>query len=97
MQMDTGNFWVKNQQTKIKKKKQSPVKAIWQNCNESNGLFWRVIRNKKKRFEMIPITVLAFNKDHELLEIDVLKVDTTKPINSIKAEENSIELLKGFV
>ncbi len=50
----------------------------------------------KKRLEMIPITVFACNKDHGLLGIDVLKVDTTKLINSIKAEENNIGLLRSY-
>ena len=36
------------------------------------------------------------NKDHGLLGIEVLKVDTTKLINSIKAEKNNIGLLKGY-
>ena len=45
---------------------------------------------------MIPITVEACNKDHWLLGIDMLKVDTTKLINSMKAEENNIRLLRGY-
>ena len=50
----------------------------------------------KKRLEMIPITVVACNKDHGLLGIDVLKVDTTELINSIKAEGNNIGLLRVY-
>ena len=50
----------------------------------------------KKRFEMVPITVVACNKDHGLLRIDVLKVDATKLINSIKAGENNIGLLRDY-
>ena len=38
---------------------------------------------------MIPIMVVACNKNHELLGIDMFKVDTLKLINSIKVEENS--------
>ena len=44
----------------------------------------------KKCFEMIPITVVAYNKDHGLLGIDVLRVDITKLINSMKAEETKL-------
>ena len=32
----------------------------------------------KNRFEIIPIIVMAYTKDHGLLGIDVLKVDTLK-------------------
>ena len=35
---------------------------------------------------MIPITIVACNKDRGLLGIDVLKVNTPKFINSIKSE-----------
>ena len=56
-----------------------------------NGIF-----ETKKRLEMITITVVACSKDHRLLEFDVSKMDTTKLVNSIKAEENKIELLRGY-
>ena len=41
-------------------------------------------------FKMIPIAVVACNKDYGLFGIDALKVNTTKIINSIKAVENHI-------
>ena len=44
---------------------------------------------------MIPVTVVAWNKDHGQVWIGSLKVDTTKLIYSIKADENNIELLSG--
>ena len=45
---------------------------------------------------MIPIVVVACNKDPGLLGIDVLKVDTSKLINSVKANESNIVLLRGY-
>ena len=45
---------------------------------------------------MIPIVIVVYNKDHGLLGIDVLKVGTSRVINSIKAEENNIGLLTGY-
>ena len=48
------------------------------------------------RFEIIPITVVACIKDHGLLGIDVLKVDTSNLVNSIESEEQEIGLLKGY-
>ena len=45
---------------------------------------------------MTPIMVIACNRDHGLLGIDMFKVDTTKLINSIKVEENNIGLLRGY-
>ena len=44
----------------------------------------------KNRFEIIPITVMACTKDHGQLGIDVLKVDTSKLVNSMEAEEQEI-------
>ena len=41
----------------------------------------------KNHFEIIPITVVACTKDHGLLNIDVLKVDTLKLFNSMESEE----------
>ena len=65
----------------------SPVEVIRQNCNKSNMIF-----ETKKHFHMIPISVVACNKDHRLLGIDV---DTTKLINSIKSEENNQRFLRS--
>ena len=50
----------------------------------------------KDRFEIISITVVACTKDHGLLGIDVLKVDTSKLVNFMEAEEQEIGLLKGY-
>ena len=50
----------------------------------------------KNRFEIIPITVVACTKDHGLLGVDVLKVDTLKLVNSMESEEQEIGLLKGY-
>ena len=50
----------------------------------------------KNRFEIIPITVVACTKDYGLLGIDVLKVDTSKLVNSMESEEQEIGLLKGY-
>ena len=44
----------------------------------------------KNRFEIIPITVVACTKDHELLGIDVLKVGTSKLVKSMESEEQEI-------
>ena len=41
---------------------------------------------------MIPIPIVDNNKDHGLLGIDLMKEDTAKFINSIKADENNIGL-----
>ena len=45
---------------------------------------------------MFPITVVACSKDHGRLYIEVLKVDTTKLVNSMKTEENNIGLLRVY-
>ena len=50
----------------------------------------------KNHFEIIPVTVVACTKDHGLLSIDVLKVDTSKSINSMELEEQEIGLLKAY-
>ena len=50
----------------------------------------------KLRIAFIPITVMACTKDHGLLGIDVLKVDTLKLVNSIESEEQAKGLLKGY-
>ena len=50
----------------------------------------------KNRFEIIPITVGEYTKDDWLLGIDVLKVDTSKLVNSMESEEQEIGLLKGY-
>ena len=60
------------------------------------GTFERTFE-AKKRFKIIPITIVPCNKDHGLLGIDVLKVDATKLIISIKAtKKNNILSLKGY-
>ena len=38
----------------------------------------------KNHSEIIPVTVVACTKDHGLLGIDVLKVDTSKLVNSME-------------
>ena len=47
-------------------------------------------------FEIIPITVVACTKDHKLLRIDELKVDTSKLVSSMESEEQEIGLLKSY-
>ena len=39
---------------------------------------------------------MAYTKDHQLLGIDVLKVDTSKLVNSMESEEQEIGLRKGY-
>ena len=41
----------------------------------------------KNRFEIVPITVVACTKDQGLLGMDVLRVDTSKLINSMQSEK----------
>ena len=60
-------------------------------CGPFKGTF-----ETKNCFEIIPITVMAYTKDHGLLGIDVLKVDTSKLVNSMESEEEEIGLLKGY-
>ena len=50
----------------------------------------------KNRFESIHITVIACTKDHGLLGIDVLKVNTSKLGDSMESDEQEIGLLKGY-
>ena len=50
----------------------------------------------EKCFEMIPVTVVACNKDHGLLGNEEWKVDTTKLIKSMKVEENNVGLLRSY-
>ena len=50
----------------------------------------------KNCFEIIPTTVVACTKDHGLLGIGILKVDTSKLVNSMQSEEEGIGLLKGY-
>ena len=40
----------------------------------------------KNRFEIIPITVVACTKNHRLLGIDVVKVDTSALVNPMESE-----------
>ncbi len=44
----------------------------------------------------MPITVVVCTKDHDLQGIDVLKVDTSKLVNSMELEKQEIGLLKGY-
>ena len=60
------------------------------------GTFEGTFETKKNNFEMISDTLVACNKDHGLLEIDVFRVDTTKLINSAKAKYNNIVLLRCY-
>ena len=50
----------------------------------------------KNHFKIMPITVVVCTKDHELLGRDVLKVDTSKLVNSMELEKQEIGLLKGY-
>ena len=59
------------------------------------GIFEWIFKTKK-RLEIIPITLVACNKDLCVLGINALKVDTTKIINSIKTQENTLELLSCY-
>ena len=42
----------------------------------------------------VAITAVACTKDHGLLGVDVLKVDTSKLVNSMESEEHEIGLIK---
>ena len=64
--------------------------AIIKTLGTFNGTF-----ETKNPFEIIPITVVACTKDHGLLGIDVLKVDTSKLVNSMESKEQEIGLLKS--
>ena len=44
----------------------------------------------KNHFEVMSIAVIACTKDHGLLGIDVLKVNTLKLVNSMESEEQKI-------
>ena len=57
---------------------------------------FKITFETKKHFEMTPITRVSSNKDHGLVGIDVLERDTTKPINSIKAEGNNKGLFRSY-
>ena len=48
------------------------------------------------RFKIILITVVASTKDHGILGIDRVKVDTSKLVNSMESEGKKIGLLKGY-
>ena len=50
----------------------------------------------KNRFEIIPITVVACTKNHGLLGINALKVDTSKLVYSMESEEQEKGELKGY-
>ena len=50
----------------------------------------------KNHFEILPITVVACTKGYGLLGIEVLKVDSSKSVNSIELKEQEIGLLKSY-
>ena len=50
----------------------------------------------KNHFKIMPITVVVCTEDHDLKGIDVLKVDTSKLVNSMELEKQEIGLLKGY-
>lgn len=50
---------------------------------------------EQKRY-LIPIIVVENVKSHDLLGIDVLRMDTLKLVNSIKTVEPHVGLLKGY-
>ena len=80
------NFWEKKGKLKLRKSNLQ-LKQFNRIVIKIMGAFEETFKTKK-HFEMIPIIVVACNKDQGLLGIDVLKVDTTKLFNSIKAENN---------
>ena len=102
MQVDTGsevtlipkNFWERIGKPKLKKTSLK-LKQFDGTIINVMGTFEGTFETKK-RFEIIPVTVVACYKNHGLLGIDVLKVDTTKLINSIKAKRNNIGLFRGY-
>ena len=60
---------------------------------------WGTFKGKletKNHLEIILITVVACTKDHGLLGINLLKVDSLKLVNSMESEEQEIGLLKGY-
>ena len=102
MQVDTGSditlnpvdFWQDLGKPRLKKS------ALQQ--KQFDGIIIKTLGIFNSRFEtkncleIIPITVMAYIKDHGLLDIDVLKVNTLKLVNSMESEEQEIELLKGY-
>ena len=65
--------------------------TIIQTLGTFKGMF-----ETKNCFEMILIMIMACTKDHGLLGIDVLKVDTSKLVDSLELEEQKIKLLKSY-
>ena len=102
MQVDTGsnitlipvNFWQDLGKSKYKKSTLQP-KQFDRTIIKILGTFEDTFETKN-RFEILPITVMACTKDNGLLGADVLKVDTSKLVNSMKSEEQEIGLLKGY-
>ena len=93
MQVDTGsditlipvNFWPDLGKPRLKKstlQRKQFNGTIIKTLATFEGTF-----ETKNRLEIIPIIVVACTKDHGLLGIDVLKVDTSKLVNSMKLEE----------
>ena len=102
MQVDTGsditlipvNFWQDLGKPRLKKSALQ-LKQFNGTVIKTLGTFKGTFETKN-RFEIIPITVVVCIKDHGLLAIDVLKVDTLKLVNSMEPEEQEIGLLKGY-
>ena len=92
MQVDTGsditlipvNFWQDLGKLRLKKSALQ-LKQFNGTIIKTSGTFNSTFETKNQ-FEIIPITVIACTKDHELLGIDVLKVDTLKLVNSMESE-----------
>ena len=102
MQVDTGsdvtliplNFWQDLGKPRLKK---STLQL-----KQFDGIIMKTLSTfestfeTKNRFEIILITVVACTEDNGLLGIDVLKVETSKFVNSIESEEQEIGLVKGY-
>ena len=102
MQVDTGsditlipvNFWQDLGQPMLKKPALQ-LKQFDGTIIKTLGTFEGTFETKN-HFEIIPITVVVCTKDHGLLGIDVLKVETSKLVSFMKSEEQEIGLLKGY-
>ena len=102
MQVNTGsditlipvNFWQDLGKPRLKTSALQPKQfdgTIIKTLGTFKGTF-----ETKNCFEIIPITIEACTKDHELLGKDILEVDTLKLVNSMESEEQEIGLLKGY-
>ena len=82
MQVDTGyditiipvKFWQDLEKPRLKKSTLL--------LKQFDGMF-----ETKNHFKIMPITVVVCTKDHELLGIDVFKVDMSKLVNSMELEK----------